>query len=219
MTAACTLLPDLLGYAGATRPTHKVPDEDASDSPLWPAVRTGMRHHIDVDRVFHGCEWFDQRMKDSGQWLRERNSPLREHWSLWVLRHVTIELVIDRQLLHADDDLPARVYVGLEELAHDHAAVKALETRFTPPGNLQRYLDEFLQRRWLHRYADASNLPHVLERIFGRLLTRKPRIREVYGALDAFTPEEEADLPVFIDTVIDQVRDAGLPQISVGNDA
>ncbi|MGE0431817.1 MAG: hypothetical protein AB7K09_12165 [Planctomycetota bacterium] len=214
MTAACTLLPDLLGYAGATRPTHRVPDADeCRDSPVWAAVRTGMRHHIEVDRVFHSCDWFEQRMQASGQWLRDRQSPLREHWSLWVLRHVTIELVIDRQLLVEDDALPGRVYVGLEALAADRAAVAALEARFG--GSLQRYLDEFLARQWLHHYRDETNLPHVLSRIFGRLLTRKPRIREVYGDTETFTAAEEAALPGFIDAVIEQVADAGLPPIVV----
>jgi hypothetical protein len=207
LPAACSLAPDLLAWSGATRPTHRLPAASpARRSPAWHAVRIGIDHHIKVDRWFHGCEWFDARMREAAVALKADGSPLREHWSLWLLRHITIELVLDGRLVSRDPGLTGRLYAQLAVLAGDAPAVATLEAVYgLPEAGFADYLTRFLQRRYLHLYADDGAVADILVRIFERLATHRPRLRELIDGRPVFSDDERAALPAFVAMVRDQI--------------
>lgn len=207
-----SLLPDFLDGAGAVRSTHRVPQRDCA-SPLWPAIKAGMAHHLEVDRQFHGGDWFEARMREAGEWLKDAQSPLREHWSLSLLRHIAIELVIDGELIRADHELPARLYAAVTRLSTDSSAMSALQDEFCRPDALPRYVERFLALRWLHLYAQTDGVVEVLQGIFSRLVTRRPRLKILNPDGIGFSDVEMAALPAFVEAVRRLVQQAGLPVI------
>ena len=206
--AVCSLLPDVLQYAGA-RNTHRRPrtEADQASSPLWQDAIDGIEHHLAVDRAFHTSAWFEDRMQESLAWLRSEKSPLLDHWSLWLLRHVAIELVLDGTLIDADPDLCPRLYDGLDTLLADPTAIGELETEYrATPDGLQRYLGRVAEHRWLEVYAEPGGVAKAIERVFQLLLERRPRLRASHPDAVAFTEEERDALLPFLTTLRDQIR-------------
>ena len=156
-------LPDLWPRFSRTRRLNwsAVRGFQASDA-IDVDLRAGLLNHIAADHLFHGLPAF-------ARWQRELKGRVDAGdvcgATLEFLCHVTIELVMDRQLMASEPQLADTFYDCLEL-----CNLAIVERRVGIIGSvdslgLSEILRRFVDRRYLQRYATDEGLLHVVRRL------------------------------------------------------
>jgi hypothetical protein len=170
-----TVMPDLLKNADKSVILHPEKLEHTDDN-INSIVR-GWRKHLDVDRYFHGSDFFIEHSHRLKKELLPaiHGSPVKP----FFLGHIALELILDNLLLTEQKVTADGFYEhldGCREVVVDEfltsAGLKNTAVFF-------KYYADFKKSRYLYTYARTGEIAYALKRICMRVWQ------------DPFTPENE----------------------------
>ncbi|HZH55177.1 MAG TPA: hypothetical protein VFD72_05960 [Sphingobacteriaceae bacterium] len=143
------------------------------NNPKLESLYAGWKHHVEADRVFHNLPFFYEHTHA----LRLRfdpvvaDSPIRSSF----LSHIALELMLDHLLL--SDDALHEDHFYRELMAVDRSTVRRfLEICEMPdPDTLFRFLDQFIEARYLSSYRELSQVAYALIQICRRVWPLGPQ--------------------------------------------
>jgi hypothetical protein len=173
-----TVLPDLIKNADKSTIIHP----EKLNFPLGPTqdMSKGWHKHLEVDRHFHNSEFF----KTHSHQLKLVLRPAVEGSAAkpFFLGHIALELILDNLLLTTGKLTADGFYDHLNQC--DHGAVSAFLTHscMKDPAAFIRFFENFKHTRYLHTYAQTSQVAYALKRICMRIWN------------NPFTPQQEENL-------------------------
>lgn len=177
-----TVLPDLLKNADKTIVLH--PEKLSHSNSKVNSIINGWNKHLDVDRHFHSSEFFKTRSHQLKKLLLPaiECSPVKP----FFLGHIAVELILDSLLITKNkidvDDFYDHLHSCEDDVIREFfyaADLKECDFFF-------RYLEKFKTDRYLHTYADVSQVAYALKRICMRIWQ------------NPFTPEQENKMAVIL---------------------
>jgi hypothetical protein len=160
-------VPDLLiAYDRGLRFSRTRVDERVELFPhsgLW----RGVRHHLAVDRFFHGSRFFHDSY-DSIRHFLVHHLPSTVTCRRFFLAHLVVEILLDHALLGRDPSLAASFYTRLGQISRSTVRAE-LESFFERPlPELTAHLDRFMRIRFLEHYAVIEDLHEPVNRMLQR---------------------------------------------------
>jgi hypothetical protein len=131
-------------------------------------IAVGILQHLDDDQWFHGTEAFFRVTGELGRRFREVLGP-EDAWRCGFLGHIVLEILIDRVLIENDPAALDRYYQVIAEVDRFEVQqlVDALATE--PVPDLARFIDLYIQERFLADYVDDLRLLHRLNQVMRRV--------------------------------------------------
>lgn len=164
------LLPDLLKNVDKSYSfqLHRY-EHMLGSAPEAQSITEGWLRHVEVDRVFHGSEFFYKHTHQLRIAVEEgiQDLPIRASF----LAHIALELLLDHQLIAHNILNVARLYEHLAEV--DRRALTGYLHRLGGI-DIDRFFifyDRFIASRYIFDYAKVENLPHALFNICKRIWT------------------------------------------------
>lgn len=177
-----TVLPDLLKNADKSIVLHpeklQHPDERIN------SIIRGWQKHLDVDRHFHSSAYFKHHSHQLKLNLLPvlQGSPVKP----FFLGHIASELILDNLLLTTQKITVDQFYNHLgdcnEEVIYQFLSFSGMHN----PERFLKFFDNFKRSRYLHTYADTSQVAYALKRICMRVWD------------SPFTPNQEEGLKTVI---------------------
>nr|WP_294793353.1 hypothetical protein [uncultured Mucilaginibacter sp.] len=170
-----TVLPDLLKNADKTIVLH--PEKLHHTNSKVNSIIKGWSKHLEVDRHFHSSEFF----KTHSHQLKKMLLPAMEGSPVkpFFLGHIAVELILDSLLITTGkievDDFYDHLHSCKDDIIREFFDAAELED----PDFFFRYFEKFKKDRYLHTYADISQIAYALRRICMRIWQ------------NPFTPEQE----------------------------
>jgi hypothetical protein len=130
-------------------------------------INKGGKMHLEQDRVFHNCNFFNELMEVYKQEFKKNGVTERIPKS-WFLAHVAIELILDRVLMRDNESITDDFYVQLENVSWE--PIEEL-LRINNLENLDLFKDgfsRFVNVRYLFAYQYNDRLIYSLNRICSR---------------------------------------------------
>ncbi|MXV13835.1 hypothetical protein [Hufsiella ginkgonis] len=163
-----TILPDLVKNADKTWHLHparyakQLVNNAASTSLLY-----GWNRHLEIDKHFHSSAFFSNHTAE----IRTKISPVLDNSPVRpsFLAHISLELMLDSLLITGKLVDPDAFYVHLRQVDHNGLDRFLAINGITERGIFFRFLQEFIQAKYLHSYQDPSNIIYALNRICQRL--------------------------------------------------
>lgn len=165
-----SLLPDLLKNVDKkySFQIHKY-EEQLLFHPKSNALYEGWLRHVEVDKLFHGSDYFYQHTHSLRKHIEHAvvDLPIRASF----LAHIALELVLDHLLIKNNVLNVSRLY---EHLANVDRAV--LTSFLQKLGGVDipqfyQYYDTFIQSGYIHQYAAIQSIAHALFAICKRVWT------------------------------------------------
>ena len=129
-------------------------------------IQKGIDAHYQADKMFHNSPVF---MNLTSQTIQAFNAAglNRERLRLSVIAHVAVELMIDRQILLADEQIAHDYYAQLDGVKEDLISVyfDTLSLHNEKQNFLSRF-QFFRQRRFIYLFKDIENIVTGLGRIY-----------------------------------------------------
>lgn len=160
-----TVLPDLLKNADKTIVLH--PEKLHHQNSKVNSIIKGWNKHLEVDRHFHSSEFF----KTHSHQLKKMLLPAMEGSPVkpFFLGHIAVELILDSLLITTKK-------IGVDDFYdHLHSCEDGVIREFFYAAGLEEcdfffsYLERFKKDRYLHTYADISQITYALRRICMRI--------------------------------------------------
>lgn len=131
----------------------------------------GMLQHLHDDQWFHGTAGFYQTTGALSQQFRQCLGP-DEDWNCGFLGHVVTELLMDATLCEDYPRLLSDYYLAFvqPEAQFVERLVSSVATQ--PATGLSRFLDLFVQERFLADYANNERLLYRLNQVMKRVGAR-----------------------------------------------
>lgn len=170
-----TVLPDLLKNADKTIVLH--PEKLHHPNNKVNSIIKGWNKHLEVDRYFHSSDFF----KTHSHQLKKMLLPAMEDSPVkpFFLGHIAVELILDSLLITTKkidvDDFYDHLHGCEDGIIHEFFYAAGLEES----DFFFRYFEKFKKDRYLHTYADISQITYALRRICMRIWQ------------NPFTPEQE----------------------------
>lgn len=163
-----SILPDLLKNVNKEYIFHPNRfEEQLYAHPLLLELYKGWYRHVEVDKLFHGSEFFVEHNHQ----LRRRLDPILEDLPVRAsfMGHIAVELLLDHLLIRDQVVNVGRLYEHLEH------ANRTILTKFLRTIGLEdvkpfwEFYDKFIEWRYIFEYADISRLHHPLFNIAKRV--------------------------------------------------
>ena len=170
------LLPDLLKNVDKNYSfqLHKL-EHRLDFHPKSRAITEGWLRHVEVDKLFHGSDFFYVHTHQLRKHIEDvvHDLPIRASF----LAHISLELLLDHLLIEQGIANVARLYEHLE-----HVDRKLLELYLNELGEVDverffMFYDSFLASKYIYDYAAIENLPRALYNICKRVWDFKPQQR------------------------------------------
>jgi hypothetical protein len=128
----------------------------------------GVLRHLEDDRWFHETRDFAELSLRFAVELRDR-LPGDEGFRPSFLGHILVEILIDATLIERDPSIAQRYYAAIATVAPERvqAAVNRMARR--PTEQLIRWINRFLELRFLYDYLDDDKLLFRLEQVMQRV--------------------------------------------------
>lgn len=161
------LLPDFLKNVDKSYQIHIQKFEDRLEfHPQASAITMGWNRHIEVDRLFHGSDFFYTHTHKLRRLLVDviDDMPIRPSF----LAHIGLELLLDHILIEQELVSVERMYDHLENINKQvvSAYLKILDVN---EERFFRFFDHFVQSTYTFDYAEIEKLPIVLFNICKRV--------------------------------------------------
>lgn len=143
------------------------------NNPKLESLYAGWKHHVETDRVFHNLPFFYEHT----QALRLKLAPVVEDYPIRAsfLSHIALELLLDHLLLI--DGVLHEDHFYRDLSAVDRSAVRRfLEICEMPDTDtFFRFLDHFIEVRYLGSYRDLTQVAYALIQICRRIWPLGPQ--------------------------------------------
>lgn len=160
-----TVLPDLLKNADKTVVLH--PEKLYHNNNKVNSIIKGWNKHLEVDRHFHSSDFFKTNSHQLKKMLLPsiNGSPVKP----FFLGHIAVELILDSLLITTQKINVDAFYNHLH-----NCEARVIQEFFYLAGLKEsdfffRYFEKFKTDRYLHTYADISQITYALRRICMRV--------------------------------------------------
>ncbi|MEE8105203.1 MAG: hypothetical protein V3T86_06685 [Planctomycetota bacterium] len=189
---AGTAVPDWI--RASDRRSRLRPERLDGEAGLVASLAAGIRRHFEDDRWFHQTAAFHEVSRDLTRRVVALE-PDNRHMRAFFLGHVLLELLLDACLIEREPESLPRYYEALAQA--DAGEIGRAVAGWSEPAaeRLGRFMELFLQERFLFDYLDNQKLVHRfsqvarragLERVPDGLVGLLPEARElVRAATDA----------------------------------
>jgi hypothetical protein len=174
-----TVLPDLLKNADKTYNIHPEKLADHPDKAVN-SILQGWKKHLEVDKYFHSSEFFNYHAHQLKLVLAPAiaGSVVKP----FFLGHIALELILDNLLITSENLSVDEFYNHLEAVDDDALQTFLAYSGISDPAIFFKFFRKFNQNRYLHTYAEATQVAYALKRICMRVWK------------DPFTEEQEANM-------------------------
>lgn len=139
---------------------HKLDDEDLVH------IHAGVEKHINIDKIFHSCEFFRTCTSKIEAFIKEPFAEL-EIPRVFFAAHLLLELVLDKILMLEDQN--ERVH----QLYNDYEKIdRSILKRYWEQTQLQQFdyfwdrFMKFMEIRYVYQYVHDDKLAFSLSRIY-----------------------------------------------------
>jgi hypothetical protein len=139
-------------------------DEDPSAR----GVAMGVLRHLEDDRWFHETRDFAELSLRFAVELRDR-LPGDEGFRPSFLGHILVEILIDATLIERDPSIARRYYAAIATVAPEKVQAAVNRMAHRPTEQLIRWINRFLELRFLYDYLDDDKLLFRLEQVMQRV--------------------------------------------------
>jgi hypothetical protein len=167
---AGTAVPDWLNVVARRtrcRPRHVEPYLEDAD-PTTGALAQGIaQHHVD-DRWFHATRVFNELSMAFAQQIHEAladESDLRPS----LLGHIVVELLLDAELVSADQSLLDAYYVAVDSVDAERVAALVGMMSGRHVGSLAEFIPRFVEVRFLADYGEDIRLCYRIDQVLTRV--------------------------------------------------
>jgi len=128
----------------------------------------GMLQHLHDDQWFHGTPGFYETTSELSRRFREVLGP-DDDWNCSFLGHLVTELLIDATLSHLVPGSLTAYYTACQQVHPQRIqdVVSAVATE--PPLELARFIERFIQERFLEDYTNNERLLYRLNQVMRRV--------------------------------------------------
>ncbi len=162
------LLPDLLKNVDKNYSFQlQKLEQELSFHPKSKAITEGWHRHVEVDKLFHGSDFFYEhthRIRKQIEHVVE-DLPVRSSF----LAHISLELLLDHLLIEQHVLNAGRLYEHLEAVDRKVLTVYLQQLGGVDIDRFFDFYDRFLQSRYIFDYREMDNLPHALYSICKRV--------------------------------------------------
>jgi len=131
----------------------------------------GIIQHLADDQWFHGTPGFYAATGELSRQFRQVLGP-DDEWNCGFLGHIVTELLIDACL---SDDHPGCLqtyYTAFAQVDSQRVEETVTSLATQPPGELSRFIELFIQERFLEDYSNNERLLFRLNQVMRRVNTR-----------------------------------------------
>ncbi|MHC8947965.1 hypothetical protein [Sphingobacterium hungaricum] len=163
-----SLLPDLLKNADKSYSFQPQRFEEILfANPQTRAISEGWYRHVEVDKLFHNCDFF---LSHSHQ-LRKKIDPVLGDLPIRAsfLAHIAIEILLDHLIIQDQVVNVARLYEHLESASKKHTKIYLEQIGLEDTSRYFSFYDRFLQSKYMFQYENIENLSHALFNICKRV--------------------------------------------------
>jgi len=173
-----TVMPDLLKNADKNIILH--PEKLKHGDERLNSIITGWNRHLEVDRYFHGSEFFLQHSHELKKLLLPaiKDSPVKP----FFLGHIALELILDNLLLTTNKITADGFYQHLERCNDKVVNEFLIFAGLGETALFFKFYDEFKKSKYLRGYSHTKEIAYALKRICMRVWR------------DPFTSENEAEM-------------------------
>ena len=161
------VLPDLLRNAKKEWNIRPERYEDAYTDAFVKKIYTGWQRHIKVDKHFHCSDFFLSHTKE----IRTTISPflITSPARAFFVAHIALELMLDSLLLK-ENLLNTTIFYTHLTNTNKNALAQFFElNNITDQAIFFRFLDEFIEAKYLNTYIDPEEIIYALNRICMRI--------------------------------------------------
>lgn len=201
-----SILPDLLrNYDGSWKIKPEKEVEKFARNPYFASLLKGWILHIHVDKIFHSSSSF---LRETSI-LRKKLVPIFTRLPIrpFFLAHVGYELILDSLLIQnrlvSTDDFYEEIGACDPSLIQDFL----INAGITDPSEFLKFLDSFIESRYLKSYSESKNIVYALDRIGRRVWHEKFNEDEIEESILVFRDLKESLNPTFIN-VFEQIRES-----------
>ncbi|MBC8052123.1 MAG: hypothetical protein H7Y13_03590 [Sphingobacteriaceae bacterium] len=161
------VLPDLLKNAKKDWNIRPDKHEDKYQTPALKNLYTGWKRHIEVDKYFHCSDFFLQHTSN----LRIAISPFLTSSAAkpFFVAHIALELMLDSLLLTEIALDTTAFYLHLKNTDKLELESFFQINNLTDTGIFFKFLDEFIEAKYLNSYSNPGEIVYALNRICMRI--------------------------------------------------
>lgn len=163
-----SLLPDLLKNVdkGYSFQLHKLMDV-LNVNRKAEVISEGWKRHVEVDRLFHGSDFFYKHTHQLRLVLEDciADLPIRASF----LAHISLELLLDHKLIAHELLNVGRLYEHLEQVDRKILSAYLLGLGDVDIKLFYNFYDKFVASRYIFDYGKVENLPYALFNICKRV--------------------------------------------------
>ncbi|MET3114781.1 acyl carrier protein phosphodiesterase [Pedobacter sp. CG_S7] len=137
------------------------------DFPREAAILKGWKRHLEVDRLFHGSDFFTSQTAELKQLMMPamQTGPVKP----FFLAHIGLELILDHLLTTKNQVNINQFYIQLNEANSDSLQSFLMKAGVNDMDLFMKFLDGFISSRYLLSYQKIENITYALNRICMRL--------------------------------------------------
>jgi hypothetical protein len=138
----------------------------SEDESIYP-IHNGVLQHFEADKKFHNSSLFMQQVSNVLQSFIQSGLG-REKLRLSVIAHLTVEMLLDRQILLNDEKICVEFYSTIARV--DESVLRTYLRLLTTETQERIFLTNFLlfrQKQFLFLFKNAENIVFALNRIYG----------------------------------------------------
>jgi|SRR5690606_26292795 len=172
------LLPDLLRNVDKDYSFQLQKLEHKLDfHPKSGAITEGWKRHIEVDKLFHGSDFFYTHTHHLRKHIESvvEDLPVRASF----LAHIALELLLDHLLIADHIVNVTRLYEHLAAIDRPVVGLYLKELGEVDVNRFFVFYDGFLTSKYIYDYADIANIPHALYNICKRVWDFQPQQKHV----------------------------------------
>lgn len=162
------VLPDLMKISN---PAWKMTLSRMSNgrSAVSSQINAGVARHFEVDAHWHNSEFFSRYAALAGKHISsEKMDGVKKY--AWFLRHILVELMLDRQLVRSAPEICHSFYSQLDKIEKDKAELYLKSLTFVEETEVFfTFFDRFRKYRYLFDYSSRERIIYALGRIFLRV--------------------------------------------------
>jgi len=183
------VLPDLIANYNRRIRSNKIPDLLEIDNEEIRNIKTGIKKHHQVDKIFHNSEFFK-----SYQALIKGKLISYQLPHPFFIPHLFLEIILDRVLLLQENGICKEFYSNLKKVNFDF-----IEQLFSNNANYNHkdfcsYIEKFMKYQYLFSYREKKNIIFAINRICERIGLKPPYNDKHSDDLELFITEVEKEL-------------------------
>lgn len=184
-----TILPDLLRNYNRRIRSNKIQDLVEFDNEDVRKIKSGIKKHYRVDKIFHYSEFFKSYHALIKEKLISYQLP-----KPFFIPHLFLEILLDRVLLLQKKGICNEFYSNLKKVNFDLIEHFYINNPNYDHNEFCSYIEKFIQYQYIFSYSEKKNIIFAINKICSRIGLKPPYNDNHNDELTLFITEVENDL-------------------------